>query len=285
MTTPYEAFVTTIARAVADAGSLPKGGFAPLALPALAAKAPTALVLAPHPDDECIIGGLPLRLRREAGVRVVDVAVTLGSNQARRAGRHQELEGACRYLGFDLVLPAGTGLERITPTARQSDPEHWRRAVAAIAEIITREAPALVFLPHANDWHGTHIGTHWLGMDALAAAGRSCVIVETEFWGALADPNLMVESSARDVADLCAATSFHEGEVARNPYHLRLPAWMLDNVRRGGELVGGQGGSAPDFTFATLYRLGRWQNGKRVELPSAPRVLAAGDSPAALLAL
>ena len=64
------------------------------------------------------------------------------------------------------------------------------------------------------------------------------------------------------VAELTAATSLHVGEVARNPYHLRLPAWMQDYVRRGGELVGGQGGAAPDFSFATLYRLRKWQGGE-----------------------
>jgi hypothetical protein len=74
-------------------------------------------------------------------------------------------------------------------------------------------------------------------------------------------PNLMVESSEQDVADLITALSFHVGEVRRNPYHVRMPAWMIDNVRRGGELVGGQGGAAPDFAFATLYRLGRWRDG------------------------
>ena len=74
-------------------------------------------------------------------------------------------------------------------------------------------------------------------------------------------PNLLVESSAEDVADLVAAVSCYAGEVQRNPFHLRLPPWMQDNVRRGGEVVGGQGGPAPAFDFATLYRLGRWQNG------------------------
>ena len=90
----------------------------------------------------------------------------------------------------------------------------------------------------------------------------SCLTVETEFWGAMDTPNLMVESSAADVADLVAALSLHVGEVARNAYHLRLPAWMIDNVRRGAELVGGQGGTAPDFAFATLYRLRRWEKGQ-----------------------
>jgi hypothetical protein len=36
----------------------------------------------------------------------------------------------------------------------------------------------------------------------------------------------------------------------------------MDNVRRGSELVGGQGGVAPDFAFAALYRLRRWSRGK-----------------------
>ena len=77
----------------------------------------------------------------------------------------------------------------------------------------------------------------------------------------MATPNLMVESSAQDLGDMMAALSFHVGEVQRNPYHLLVPAWMQDNVRRGGELVGGQGGAAPDFPFATLYRLRRWARG------------------------
>jgi LmbE family N-acetylglucosaminyl deacetylase len=283
---PYQAFVAAIASGVADASALPKGGLAPLPLPAPEADAPVALVLAPHPDDECITGGLPLRLRREAGYRVIDVAVTLGSNRGRRAGRLHELQGACSYLGFELRLPAPEGLDRITAATRASDPAHWGRAVAALAAVISEVHPSVVFLPHDADWNGTHIGTHFLGVDALAAARDlgSPLVVETEFWGAMADPNLMVESSVEDVAALAAATAFHAGEVERNPYHLRLPAWMQDNVRRGGELVGGQGGLVPAFTFATLYRLGRFRGGHIEPPPSgSARWLAAGNDPRGLL--
>jgi hypothetical protein len=52
--------------------------------------------------------------------------------------------------------------------------------------------------------------------------------------------------------------------VERNPYHLLLPAWMMDNVRRGGEVAGGQGGAAPDFAFAALYRIRKWKGGESV---------------------
>jgi hypothetical protein len=49
-------------------------------------------------------------------------------------------------------------------------------------------------------------------------------------------------------------------------------------VRRGGELVGGQGGAAPDFVFATLYRLRRWSGGQLVKIYEGGRQLAASQN-------
>ena len=120
-------------------------------------------------------------------------------------------------------------------------------------------------------------------MDALRVAKLgSCFLVETEFWGQMSKPNLMVEYTAGDVADLVAATSFHRGEVQRNPYQLLIPAWMQDNVRRGAELVGGAGKGAPAFMFAQLYRLRRW-NGRQLEnCWEGGRNLAAGTNAASL---
>ena len=105
-----------------------------------------------------------------------------------------------------------------------------------------------------------------------------------EFWGAMTSPNLMVEVSAPDLADLITALTFHVGEVRRNPYHLTLPAWMVDNVRRGGEVVGGQGGAAPDFTFATLYRQRRWNGRELVKTYEDGRHLGCVQNPAGLFA-
>jgi hypothetical protein len=76
----------------------------------------------------------------------------------------------------------------------------------------------------------------------------------------------MVEMSAEDLGDMMTATSFHVGEVNRNPYHLLLPAWMMDNVRRGAEVALAQGGAVPDFTFAALYRLRKWRQGQPASL-------------------
>ena len=284
---PYHQLVSEIARLVREGKQHPLGGFASPAHPALAPGAPRVLIFSPHPDDECIIGGLALRLLRESGMRVVNVAVTQGSRQDRQAARWSELQAACNYLGFDLIATAPGGLERINVRTREDDPAHWRRCVETIAAILREQQPAAVLFPHDSDWNSTHVGTHHLLLDALATlpAGFSTVVIETEFWGAMASPNLMVESSVDDVAQMITALSFHVGEVQRNPYHLLVPPWMQDNVRRGGELVGGQGGAAPDFTFCTLYRLRRWSRGRLHIVYEGGRNLPAGTNATQVLSL
>jgi LmbE family N-acetylglucosaminyl deacetylase len=283
--TPYHRFVHDLARLVREGKQFPLGGFP---VPARATPAPDArraLIFSPHPDDECIIGGLALRLQREAGMRIVNVAVTQGSNKARQAGRWDELSAACDYLGFDLVATRPGGLEKVNVKTRSADPAHWADAVVTLARILDEHQPAVVFFPHEADWNSTHVGTHHLLMDALTEQGPDfgTTVVETEFWGAMATPNLMVESSADEVGEMMAALSFHVGEVQRNPYHLLVPAWMQDNVRRGSELVGGQGGAAPDFTFATIYRLRRWRNGHLEQVYDGGLTLPASTSAGTLL--
>ena len=75
----------------------------------MATGARTALIFAPHPDDEVIIGGLPLRLLRELKINVVNVAVTLGSRADRQAARWQELKNCCDYMGIRIGAPAERG--------------------------------------------------------------------------------------------------------------------------------------------------------------------------------
>ena len=273
---PYQALVDGFARLLTEGETLSPGELIPPERPSLRPDTPTALIFAPHPDDEVIIGALPLRLLRELKLKVVNVAVTLGSRMDRQAERWQELKNCCDYIGFGLVAPREMGSRESTRLHGSSTRKRWSAAVEAIADILAAQRPSIVFLPHADDWNKTHIGTHYLVLEAMGRwPSSACLVVETEFWGAMDAPNLMVESSAADVADLVAALSLHVGEVARNAYHLRLPAWMMDNVRRGAELVGGQGGAAPRFAFATLYRLRRWADGRLHD--------GAGAGPSALL--
>jgi N-acetylglucosamine malate deacetylase 1 len=282
-TNPFRKFVSESARLFQSGKKLPPGR--PQKLPrhrTVPDDAPKALIFSPHPDDECFVGGLALRLLREAKWNVINVAVTLGGNVERRTERLAELRGACDFLGFGL---AAAGWEDINPDAHREKRPAWRAAVEIVAEILTEQQARAIFVPHESDRHPTHIGTHLLVLDALAALpiDFECNIIETEFWGQMSDPNLLVESSVEDVGDLVAALAFHVGEVRRNPYHALLPARMMDSVLRGAELVGELGGVAPDFTFATIYRLRRWTRGRLTDALKRGKCLSCSNNPAGLI--
>ena len=273
---PYIKFVEQLESQIKSAEKFPLGEMKKCRRYPVKKNAKKVLMFSPHPDDECIVGLLPLRLMRELGMQIINVAVTQGSNKSRRTDRLEELENACEFLGWTVVKCLENGLEHINPETRENNQKLWRCSVAVIEKILREQQPEIIIFPHSNDWNITHIGTHWLVKDALMNINGSfsCFFLETEFWMPMDQPNLMVEADCQTLADLIAAASFHVEEVKRNPYHLLLPAWMQDNVRRGAELVGGQGEAAPDFTYATLYRIGKFENGKIKDLNLSKKIFS-----------
>src|SRR2546425_13281328 len=136
---PYKKFVSDYARLVREGKSYPVGNFDPAARSQIEQGAPKALFFAPHPDDECIVGGLAVRLMREARVNVINVAVTHGSKKERQAERLQELKNACHYIGFGLITTGPNGLEQINPKTRERDRAHWAACVKVIAGILLKQ--------------------------------------------------------------------------------------------------------------------------------------------------
>lgn len=274
---------------------------------------PKVLYCAPHPDDETLSGTLALRLRLESGAHVTDIAVTLGSGVTQHERRRREVTSACRVLGFDLVIPSLTGehtrlggsdggltigssvgsgqgadseqasgLGPVNLAARQADPKGWAQRVQRLAEIFDQEQPEAVLTPHGDDFNTTHIGTHYLVTEALDAhlsrrAGESVIFVETEFWREMAEPNLMVAVTPELAAIQLVAAAEHGGEMMRNPYHLLHPCRLMDNVRRGSELVGGQGAAVQPFTFAEIYRVSFRQGGEAIKPQPGGRMLPASE--------
>ena len=109
-----------------------------------------------------------------------------------------------------------------------------------------------------------------------AAAGRRCWTVRRVV--------LMVAASAAQLKTLRRALACHKGEVARNDYAARLPAWMIDNVRRGTELVGGAGAAAPAIAYATLYRARKRSGGKWAPEFRGGRIVESSEDLGALAA-
>ncbi|NDD40231.1 MAG: hypothetical protein EB082_17785 [Verrucomicrobia bacterium] len=152
---PYLHFVSEYARLAKAGRAWPLGGFPRCPRPEVAPDAPVALIFSPHPDDEVIIGGLALRLLREAKWNVINVAVTQGSNKVRQAGRWAELQACCDCIGFGLVPTQRGGLEKVNLATRERDRAHWAASVQIIAQILLRHRPAAIFFPHEADWNSS----------------------------------------------------------------------------------------------------------------------------------
>lgn len=209
----------------------------------------TVMILSPHPDDECIVGSLALRLQKENNAHVVNVAVTLGSNKDRQKARVKELENACELLEMELIV-----LD-----------EDWTKKRKELKSLIQKYQPQIIMAPHLKDHHPAHIKTGQL-LKKVVDSKTNCIVAWTEFWGQLEKPNALVEVPEEILALQMEALAKHVGEVERNPYHLRLPGWMMDNVRRGSEVVAGKGTTSPAAPYGVLYQLQTVKKGKFKDL-------------------
>jgi LmbE family N-acetylglucosaminyl deacetylase len=249
----YQNYVTEIARLYVEASGKGNPPLPPLTRPAEIGNDPLKiLIVSPHPDDECLMGSYALRLKEECGAQVFVLPLTYGSNQERRAERKQELMAAVKVLGFELV-------ER----GKVKD-EYAPYILNDLLAVMKKLQPQLIFSPHEEDAHPVHQKAFQQTRDALQILQKpemnqnpdhqqKRLWVQTEFWRDLKTPNLLVPLSNAHVVKIGQALQCHRGEVERNPYHWRLPAWLQDQVRKGSERVGGAGAEAVEAVFGQIY--------------------------------
>jgi LmbE family N-acetylglucosaminyl deacetylase len=204
------------------------------------------MLISPHPDDECITSSLALRLMHENNAQVINVAVTLGSNKARQKSRLKELTSACKELEFELDVLH----------------EDWKMKLKELRSLLAKYRPQLILAPHLKDHHPTHIKTGKLLKNALKNSGLKTLVAWTEFWSQLEKPNCLIEVPQEILALQMKSLSMHVGEVTRNPYHLRLAPWMMDNIRRGGEVINDPGSNVPSAPYGVLYQIEVFKNNR-----------------------
>ena len=189
------------------------------------------------------MGGCALRMQEEWGARVTVVPFSYGSNVSRKAARAQELKEAVAVLGFDLFDPRkNSAMEKLTS--------------AEFLEAVKKIDPEIIISPHAEDRHPAHIEAHLLAASVVSFAQSKIRWIQTEYWQAAVTPNFFVPLSTAHVVKIGEALMKHTGEVSRNPYHLSLPAWYMDQARRAQELISsGMGGIGSTFIFGQILKL------------------------------
>jgi LmbE family N-acetylglucosaminyl deacetylase len=197
------------------------------------------LIFSPHPDDEVLMSPIALRLKNENNCQIINIAMTLGSKKERQQERKVELINSCKVLQYDLLFKEKT-----------------------LIEYLEEIKPFLVILPHQFDQHPTHKKVYQEAWDAIRnySQNNKIYFALSEFWLPNLHPNLLIELSKEDILQLINALECHIGEIKRNPYHLRYPSYLMDNMRRGQELVGSNIQENLNIIFGQNYEIGFFQN-------------------------
>jgi LmbE family N-acetylglucosaminyl deacetylase len=198
----------------------------------------TVLHLSPHPDDEVVGAGATLLALRDTGHRVVNLAVTLGSDERERARRLREVETACGRAGFELVV---------------HDPQ--RDLAAAVRALIAEHGVDLVVAPSPHDGHPRHEAVGRAARDAVEGGRGADPPPRLWLWGLWADLPRPTLYHGFDEALMRQATyvlEAHAGELERNDYRGFLRARATANGVLGAERVFGWGAPGRGQPFAEL---------------------------------
>lgn len=145
----------------------------------------SAVVVAPHPDDETLGCGAAIARKRAAGTDVAVVVVTDGRHSHRStviapdqlaAIRADEARTACARLGVEPERLHLLGFEEGTVAARPG--EISRR----IAEILDEVRPDEVLTTYRRDWHVDHRAVSAATAAAVSAAAHRPRVLEFPIW-------------------------------------------------------------------------------------------------------
>ncbi|HVM06683.1 MAG TPA: PIG-L deacetylase family protein [Acidimicrobiales bacterium] len=149
------------------------------------AAARSAVVVAPHPDDETLGCGATIARKRAAGTRVVVVVVTDGRLSHRSevlspddlaAVRAGEVRAACARLGVEARDLRLLELEEGSVAARHD------AVTAMLATILDEVRPDDVLTTYRSDWHVDHQAVSAATAAAVRAAGRASRVLEFPIW-------------------------------------------------------------------------------------------------------
>lgn len=142
----------------------------------------SAIVFAPHPDDETLGCGGTIIKKVQVGAEVRIAVMTDGSRSHAdlvepswlRAARATEAVAAGRALGAQEVLFLGL------PDGQLS--QHVDEGVREVCGILRRFRPQEVFVPCARQEPPDHVATHGIVRAALLACGAGVTVCEYPIW-------------------------------------------------------------------------------------------------------
>ncbi|MBK9705044.1 MAG: PIG-L family deacetylase [Betaproteobacteria bacterium] len=144
----------------------------------------SALVFAPHPDDEILGCGGTILLKVQASTRVKVIVMTDGRASHRGLIAEDELVRMRRAEAQDAARRLGlTDADYVFLGFEDHRLHEYRDAARErIVQIIGQFKPDEIYLPHRNDGLGDHVETNHIVRRAVASVGKPVTLLEYPVW-------------------------------------------------------------------------------------------------------
>lgn len=223
------------------------------------------LVLAPHPDDECIGCGGTVRKYVESGARVRVVVLTdgrdgdptvraLASNDPERARLEDELAARRKAEGAAALKVLGVEQGYFLNASDGRLRNHVASVSARLADILSEWRPEIVLLPFLTDRHADHFAANQCFLEAVSrvdadwAESLNCLGYET--WSPIY-ANVYVDITAT-IDCKRRALNCHESQLRFNNFLAGIEG--LNRFRAVSGLTGGTYAEAFFLTPLPVYR-------------------------------
>ena len=144
----------------------------------------SALIIAPHPDDETLGCGGTICKKIAAGAAVSFVFVTDGgSSHSHNIGREELIEMRETEAREAVLRLGGNALEVSFLRHPDSDASnHVDQIAADVLSLLQQKKPQSVFIPHVKDFPSDHTAVNAATVEALRTYGRPVTVYEYPIW-------------------------------------------------------------------------------------------------------
>lgn len=143
----------------------------------------SALVFAPHPDDEVLGCGGVIALKAQAGARVRVVVMTDGRASHRTLIAEDELVRMRRGEAEEAARQLGPGADYVFLGFEDQRLSHDGHAACdEVVDIIDHFKPDEIYLPHRREGISDHVETNRIVRRAVDRVSRPVVLLEYPVW-------------------------------------------------------------------------------------------------------
>ncbi|HEX8705689.1 MAG TPA: PIG-L family deacetylase [Myxococcaceae bacterium] len=144
----------------------------------------SAMVFAPHPDDETLGCGGTILQKRRAGASMRIVFMTDGAASHAHLTSRAELSTTRHREALEAVEVLGLGASDVSWLGfPDGELGRWRpQAALRVGELLQRYRPEQLFLPYARGEHADHVATNTIVYEAIGRVGLPATLLEYPVW-------------------------------------------------------------------------------------------------------